>query len=366
MAKDYRVSNVYYMLAYALSDGKLPTISDEKIKTEEFENIFDLYAFLLSQSVGYLIKKGLIKNYISEEDDLYTIKGKINLVRTIKENTLLKHKVICTFDEYSENIMMNKIIKTTMLHLIKSNQVTKDFINNLKNVYAYLNEVELIDDVKTIQWSCLNFDRNSKYYEPIIMICRMVLNSVLLTEKQGSIETNGLLVKKEDYHSLFESFIRNYYKKHFSGFLNSDIERFRWSILEDDPENRDIDKIPKMNTDISLTHGNTQLIIDAKFYKSILTDRAMNGYEKRVLSPNHWYQINSYVINKKYQNPNMNISGMLLYAKTNEDVIPDVKVNIMGNYLYVRTLDMTRKFEEIEKQLHDIALLVNNNIEENY
>ena len=60
----------------------------------------------------------------------------------------------------------------------------------------------------------------------------------------------------------------------------------------------------------------------------------------------------------------MNVSGMLLYAKTNEDVIPNIKVNIMGNYLYVKALDLTKKFDDIEKQLFDIALLVNNNIKE--
>ena len=36
----------------------------------------------------------------------------------------------------------------------------------------------------------------------------------------------------------------------------------------------------------------------------------------------------------------------------------------MGNYLYVKALDLTKKFDDIEKQLFDIALLVNNNIKE--
>jgi 5-methylcytosine-specific restriction enzyme subunit McrC len=274
---------------------------------------------------------------------------------------MLKHKVVCTFDEYSENILLNKIIKTTMLHLIKSNKVTKGFVYNLKNVYAYLNEVDIIIDINSIKWSSLKFERINKNYESIIMICRMALNSILLTEIQGSLETKGLVIKKEDYNSLFESFIRNYYKNHYVGLLKSKIERIKWSILEDDTENREIDKIPNMNTDISLICGNTELIIDAKFHKSILSDKGMHGYDKKGIKREDWYQINSYVINKKFQNPNMNISGMLLYAKTNEEVIPDVKANIMGNNLYVRTLDMTNSFKEIEEQLHDISLLVNHN-----
>lgn len=362
MAKDYRVSNVYYMLAYALNNGRLPAINNEKLNSENFENVFDLYAFLLSQSVGYLIKKGLFKNYICEEDSLYTIRGRININKTIKENTLLKHKLVCNYDEYSENILMNKIIKTTMYYLIKSNKVSKYFIKNLKNVYAYLNEVDLIYDINSIQWKTLKFTRNNNYYESVIMICKMTLDSVLLTEKSGINKVLGLAIKKEDYHSLFEAFIRNYYRSEYSGKLTSEVEKIKWSILTDDPDNSGAEKIPNMNTDISLIHGKTELIIDAKFYTKTLSDKSMNGYDKKSIHSNNWYQINSYVINKKYQKPDMNISGMLLYAKTNEDELPEVKVNIMGNYLYVKTLDMTRSFDEIKKQLLEIGKLVNINI----
>jgi len=49
---------------------------------------------------------------------------------------------------------------------------------------------------------------------------------------------------------------------------------------------------------------------------------------------------------------------MLLYARTNEEIIPDEKYNIDGNTFYVRTLDLSQEFEQIAESLHGIAELV--------
>lgn len=46
------------------------------------------------------------------------------------------------------------------------------------------------------------------------------------------------------------------------------------------------------------------------------------------------------------------VDGMLLYAKTQEEVVPDGKVNYnTGNTIYVKTLDLNQKFEGIKAQL---------------
>ena len=124
-----------------------------------------------------------------------------------------------------------------------------------------------------------------------------------------------------------------------------------------------IELLPKMNTDITLTSKldrNRILIIDTKFYKRIINTKGMHWYNSTSIKPEHWYQINSYVSNKAYANKDkhLNLSWMLLYAHTNEEIIPDVKVNIMWHWMYVRTLDMRKPFEEIENQLKDIANII--------
>lgn len=51
-----------------------------------------------------------------------------------------------------------------------------------------------------------------------------------------------------------------------------------------------------------------------------------------------------------------NVSGFLLYAKTEDEVFPDgAPFVIDGNSFGARTLDLNQEFKEIAEQLDDIA-----------
>lgn len=46
---------------------------------------------------------------------------------------------------------------------------------------------------------------------------------------------------------------------------------------------------------------------------------------------------------------------MLLYAKTDEDITPDVAYSMGGNKIFVRTLDLNCEFKKIKEQLDKIV-----------
>ena len=71
------------------------------------------------------------------------------------------------------------------------------------------------------------------------------------------------------------------------------------------------------------------------------------------------YQSFTYVNNKDVSKSG-NISGVLLYAKTDEDVIPDNEYMMSGNRISVKTLDLNADFAIIEDQLGKlVAYLLN-------
>lgn len=79
--------------------------------------------------------------------------------------------------------------------------------------------------------------------------------------------------------------------------------------------------LPVMQTDITLTKGEKTLIIDAKYYSSTLQQH----YDRMTIYSNNLYQIFTYVKNKEVELKDKphEISGMLLYAKTDEETYPD-------------------------------------------
>jgi 5-methylcytosine-specific restriction enzyme subunit McrC len=111
--------------------------------------------------------------------------------------------------------------------------------------------------------------------------------------------------------------------------------------------------LPVMQSDIMLTQGNRVLIIDAKYY----THTMQTQFDVHTLHSNNLYQIFTYVKNKdtEFGNRLHEVSGMLLYARTDELIQPDNIYHMSGNKVSVRTLDLNRDFSEIAAQLNAIV-----------
>ena len=69
------------------------------------------------------------------------------------------------------------------------------------------------------------------------------------------------------------------------------------------------------------------------------------------------YQIFTYVKNKETELADKphEVSGMLLYAKTDEDIYPENEYRMSGNKIAVRTLNLDSDFAMIKEQLNSIA-----------
>ena len=111
--------------------------------------------------------------------------------------------------------------------------------------------------------------------------------------------------------------------------------------------------LPVMQSDIMLTQGSQVLIIDAKYY----THTMQAQYDTHKLHSNNLYQIFTYVKNKdmEFGDVSHEVSGMLLYARTDELIQPDNIYHMSCNKISVRTLDLNREFPEISAQLNAIV-----------
>ena len=109
-----------------------------------------------------------------------------------------------------------------------------------------------------------------------------------------------------------------------------------------------------MKTDITLHKGDRTLIIDTKYYGKMMQEQ----FDKQTIHSGNLYQIFTYVKNRDMDNTGK-VLGMLLYARTQEEIAPDLDANFGKNRIMVRTLDLNCVFSEIESQLHDIASILN-------
>lgn len=342
MTKDRSIliKNIYYMLTYAFHVLKQDNY--EEIETEAFENIYDMFAAILGRGVARLLKQGLYREYVAYEDYLVTKRGKIDLQKTIKSQMSQTPRLYCEFDELTVNNLLNRILKTTMGLLLRHPDVKTGRKALLKKNLLYFGEVDFINYMD-ISWPSILFQRNNQSYRMLINICSLVIKGMLLSTEKGSIKW-ATFIDEQRMCRLYEKFILEYYKYHHRE-LSPQAARIPWNL--DDGSD---DLLPVMQTDITLRTPSKVLIIDAKYYSSMM----QSHFGVHTVHSDNLYQIFTYVKNLDRENTGR-VSGMLLYARTEEKNQPDHSYLMGGNRIMVKSLDLNLPFTEIARQLDTIV-----------
>ena len=335
------IQNVYYMLSYAFQ--VLSEQGYKNIATEKFNNTAELMAAILAKGIAVQIKRGLGKEYVSQTEPLSVLRGKIDIAESIKTQTVLKKQMICSYDEFTINGTMNRIIKSTVELLLRSD-ISKTRKKELRKLMVYFADVEPIN-LYTVDWN-IQYNRNNQTYRLLISICYLVVKGLIQTNSDGNTRLMEF-IDEQRMCRLYEKFLLEYYRNEYPE-ITANASQISWQLDDDMGA-----MLPVMQTDIMLTYREKVLIIDAKYY----THTTQSRFDKNTLHSNNLYQIFTYVKNKEIEMATQphEVSGMLLYAKTDETIYPNNKYQMSGNKISVKTLDLNLDFDGIAAQLNEIV-----------
>ena len=335
------IQNIYYMLSYAFQ--VLNEQGYKSLATEQFGNAAELCAAILAKGISAQLKRGLRREYLLRNEPMSTIRGKIDISESLKTQSLLKKQMVCSYDDFSVNSHMNQIIKSTVELLLKAD-IAKNRKKELRKLLVYFSEVETVD-LYSVDWH-LQYNRNNQTYRMLISICYLAVKGLLQSQADGTKKLMDFF-DEQRMCRLYEKFILEYYRKHYPE-IKANPSQIPWQL--DDGVS---DMLPVMQTDIMLSHKDRVLIIDAKYYGHTTQQQ----FGVNTLHSNNLYQIFTYVKNKEHEmagSPHT-VSGMLLYARTDEAVLPDNEYRMSGNSISVRTLDLGCDFAGVAAQLDAIA-----------
>ncbi len=338
------VQNIYYMLSYAFQ--VLNEQGYKKVATEKFHNTAELCAAILIKGISMQIKRGLGKEYISQTEALSSLRGKIDITESIKMQTMLNKQMVCTYDDFSVNSYMNRIIKTTAALLLQAD-ISRGRKKDLRKLMVYFGEVDMLG-IHFINWNIV-FNRNNQGYRMLISICYLVIKGLLQTSSSGTTKITDFL-DEQRMCRLYEKFILEYYRKEFPE-IEANASQVPWDL--DDGFD---DQLPVMQSDIMLCYKDKVLIIDAKYYSRT----TQSQYGVNTLHSNNLYQIFTYVKNMTtgFKDKFSKVSGMLMYARTDEEFqLLEKEYHMSGSQIAVITLNLDCDFEEVAGQLNKIVEL---------
>lgn len=339
------IENIYYLLCYAWN--KLDEKDRVAVSAEDYTELLDLLAKVLINATRILLKRGIDCNYIDVTKEFSGIKGKLEISHTLKTSLLLKQRTICSFDEFSSNILTNRILITTLHQLIRTRNLDKTLKSQIKGL------IWRFGDVKTIELSSISFNkirlhRNNRFYGFILKVCQLIYENSLPTEEKGNFEFSDFIRDERKMNQLFEAFLRNFYSFEQNEYKVKG-EHIKWQFSANDEE--DLQFLPTMKTDIMLENQKSKIIIDAKFYKETLK----KNFGKEKISSANLYQLFSYLLNqRKHDSRTQTATGMLIYPTIEQDY--NLNYRFQNHKIIIATVNLNDNWRNIEDRLKTLII----------
>lgn len=358
------IKNIYYLLCYAWN--KLDESQRIKVSVEDKTQLLDLFAKVLITATKVLLKRGMYRDYIEKVQEINAIKGKLQISQTLKQNLLSKQKTICSFDDFSFDILQNQILLSTIQRLIQTKNVDRKLKTELIFLQRKLPKTIEKIELKNALFSQVKIHRNNRFYGFLMNVCQIIFENTLPTEskkEEEKDEKGGYIFSdftrdKHKMNQLFEAFIRNFYKIEQTKFTTVKAEIIKWNFeeIKNNFENQsegvfteNHNYLPQMITDISLENETEKIIIDAKYYQETMRE----NYGKEKINSSNLYQLFSYLVNQEDgTEKTQKAKGILLYPTTEKEY--NLNYKFKNHQIEIKTLNLNADWREIERRLKEI------------
>lgn len=344
---DIPVQNLYHLLTYAWD--QLDEAEQVHVAAEPADTLLDLLARVLTQGTQYILKRGLARDYLPEQELTGRLRGKLLLAESLRQQTLLTGRAWCAFDELSHDNLLNRLLKSALHHLLVARQLSEPLRQQVRALYVRLGDVALVPISDIRVYDQIPLHRHTAHYRFLMSVCRLVHEEVMLTQETGDHLFQNFTGNDKRMAALFERFVRNFYRQRQQQY-KVQAEQLQWAVTADSPEARVV--LPTMKTDVSLTAKDKKILLDCKYYRQALKPH----YDKEKLISGHLYQLFAYVQHTQRLTPSYPVRGMLLYPVVQQPLRFRYQLAGTTDCLEVATINLGQHWTRVEEDL--LALLI--------
>lgn len=204
------IENLFGMLEYAYN-LKSFTFFDGPLQVDTIEQLFERLAAILAKRVLDRLRKGIFRDYVSEEDSLAYLRGRVLVGESFKNIIQGVPRLRCAYKEYTPDLDENRILVWT-LYLLTQHQFKREEVRRLVvTAYRQLSNVVPVTGVNIKD--CVNrfYHKLNEDYRSMHSLCRFFLENCGPSIKFGGHEFIPFIVYMP---ALFESFVNEWLKTH--------------------------------------------------------------------------------------------------------------------------------------------------------
>ena len=287
----------------------------------------------LSAAARRAFSRGLLHGYRTEEEALYTVRGRIRFAEQIRRRFGVPLPVEVRYDEFTDDILENRLVRAATTRLgampLRSSEArrglgwTAGLLDNVSPVEFPRHSVPEVD-----------FDRLNEHYREVVALSRLVLRHSAFESGRGEVRASGFLMNMND---VFQEFVTVALREALgvseSAFCSDrDLTGNRRIYLD---KARDV----KLEPDLTWWVGDDCVFVGDAKYKKVKDESVPNA---------DLYQMLAYVTALDLP------GGLLVYAKGDADVAEHV-VRHSGKRLEVAALDLSGTFDEVLASVSGLA-----------
>jgi 5-methylcytosine-specific restriction enzyme subunit McrC len=299
---------------------------EDVVDLDEFDQILEIIAEAFAGMVERRLDLGLYRNYVEEEENLPTVRGRILVAQDVHRNAVLRHRTFCRYTTYSWDLPENQVIRQ-VARLLSGWGFSPRLTGRFVALDHQMDEVSP-SRLTATDVSRFTYNRQSQDYQPIHRYCRFFLDGASLNEEAGEEEFDGFLW---DMNSLFEAFV--------SATL---AQRFRPPLRLSDQVRTHLDdaRTVSIRPDLVLSRGGIHVVVGDTKYKRL--DDAEHKHADL-------YQMLAYCTALGVD------TGVLIYPRHNADIATSIAVRNSPMRLREATIDLRGSIPQIEHELDALA-----------
>ncbi len=194
------IDRVMFLIAYSMDPKNWRRGSVELTRDED---VLEAIVLAFAHRTRQAIQRGLLQGYRREEDALNTVRGRIRFGDQIRRRFDIPLPVEVAFDEFTEDIEENRLLKTAVHllgHTFIRSKPARQEVRRLRPAFTTVG----LGSYRRGALPELRYTRLNEHYRPAVQLARLIIENSTLELLHGDIAGAAFLI---DMNRVFERFL---------------------------------------------------------------------------------------------------------------------------------------------------------------
>lgn len=333
------IENIYYLFCYAWN--RFEEARSIPIGGTASPDLPNLLARVLLNGTRAIMRRGLDRGYQPHDEEIATVRGRIDLGTTLRLQARNIRRLQCEFDELSHDLHHNRVLKASLKRIARAPMIDSTLAHELQMLARRMPDVTDIW-LERSAFARVQLHRNNAYYDLLMKVAELAFDCLLPDPRGAGFAFHDVMRDERKMARVFEDFVRNFYRSEQSEFAVEPLT-IAWDAVR---LGGAAGRLPNMRVDVFLRSKDRRIIIDTKYYANAL----QSYHDTESFHSGNLYQLFSYLKNAAGHDPSFSAAeGMLLYPRAGAEL--DERFEIQGHDISIATVDLARPWVAIETRL---------------